>query len=142
MRRVRPSEPGGVVLFEPEKPDRGPVKVTSAEQIALDTDVRKLLDDVRVDLGDALRGKSTPQLEPTWSMTAIVGGPATSTTAIVLDNNTADAYLARVFDRIAEDVVAKTIDKWLDAAAPTEGDGVGTVPTPNTSGGPIPNNPR
>lgn len=135
MRRIRTSEPGAAVLFERETNRRGALRVD--HQIALDTDVRKLLDRVRVRLGDQLRGVSTPELERHWSMQPIEGGPALASTTIELTSNGGAAYLGRVADGMAAEVVPAVIREWLSEAVPKSGE-VRTEPTPNTAPGPIP----
>lgn len=146
MRRIRSQDPGAFVLFDPT-PRRSTtaggwgVRIESNVQIALDTDVRKLVDRIRLRLGDAMRGRSTPQLERTWHLLPISGGPAFASSQIELTSNGGSAYLGRVFDPISSGLIPKITAEWLTVAAPASGDGVGTETTATTSGGPLPPNP-
>lgn len=142
MRRIRAQEPGAAVLFEAGRTTRlRGTRIESDHQIAIDSDVRKLLDALRLGLGDALRGRSTPALERTWHLAPIVGSASSASTAIELTSAGGEAYLGRVFVGIANAVVPRIVADWLDDAAPVAGDGVGTVPTPTIGGGPLPRNP-
>lgn len=107
-------------------------------QFAVDFDVRKLLDLIRNELGDALRGRSTPQLERTWSLGPITGGTARAVATIDLRNATADQYLTRVFPRIAPAAVERATAAWLLQAMPPGGGGVNTPARANTRGGSLP----
>lgn len=146
MRRIRSQDPGAFVIVEPSRgrarsANGWGVRIEVDVQIALDTDVRKLVDRIRLRLGDALRGRSTPQLERTWHLLPIFGGPAFATSQIELTSNGGSAYLGRVFDPISSGLIPKITAEWLTLAAPTSGDGVGTEPAPVTNGGPLPTNP-
>jgi len=135
VRRVRGTS--GVVIADATRRRSGQISIEVPEQIAVDPDVRKLLDAIRNELGDALRGRSTPQLERTWSLAPIVGSEALASTAIELSSNGGDAYLFRVFDIREAEVVPAVINDWAKKSAP-ESDGVGTEETVDTSGGQIP----
>lgn len=139
MRRIRTGEPGAHVIVEAGRRRLGlGVTIESSGQIAAIADVRSLLDLLRMRLGDALRGKSTPELEPTWELTPIYGGPLGATTEITLTNRTASRYLAQVFAHTEAAVVPPLIAQWIAAAVPASGDGVSLPAEINTGGGPLP----
>lgn len=125
-------DPGAHVLFEPQTG-----VITVSHQIAVDADVRKLLDLIRKRLGDALRGRSTPELRKTWGLTPIVGGPSLAETQITLQNNTADDYIRRNLESKLAEVVPQAIAEWLQQAFPAAGE-VSTSPIVDTSGGALP----
>lgn len=144
MRRIRSSEPGGHVLLEATgKSRRGRkgwgIRIEVDHQVAVDADVRKLLDRLRLELGDALRGRSTPNLEPTWGLAPITGTPSQASTAIELTNRTAASYLERNVDAKVDEVTPRVLREWL-AASVAPGDGVDTEAAPNLQGGPLPQN--
>lgn len=116
------------------------IRVEAPAEFSIDADIRKLLDRMRVVVGDRLlgRGRSDPKLEALWRLAPITGGALTASTAVETDTRTGDAYLARVGDAIVAEVSDAVISDWLDDAAPRTGDGVNTETAPNTSGGRIP----
>lgn len=128
---------GVVIVDATSRRSTGPIRIEVDEQIAVDPDIRKLLDDVRDALGDALRGKSTPELERMWSMTPIVGSDAAASTSIELTSNGGAEYIGRIFDRKEADIVPRVIDEWIARSAP-DADGVDTPEAADTSGGQIP----
>lgn len=150
MRRVRGTSGGEVVILEPTRGTgrargRGgfvSVRLEVTKQFAVDGDVRKLLDRLRLELGDELRGRSTPELEREWSLDPITGSAARATAAIVLTSRNGAAYLSRNAEEKISMVLPRVIREWLDDAVPTSGDGVGTEPTANTTGGPLPRGSR
>jgi hypothetical protein len=144
VRRIRSQEPGAAILFEATRGSRAKsgVRIESDVQIALDTDARKLIDAIRLGLGDALRGRSTPALERTWHLTPITGSPVVASTVIELTSAGGAAYLGRIFSGTVASVVPKLTAEWLNVAAPKSGDGVGTPASPTLGGGPLPLNPK
>lgn len=135
MRRIRSSEPGARILFDAGTQRHGNgVTVTVAEQIAVDGDVRKLLDAIRQGLARALIARAKPNLAAKWSIGPTAGGPNAAATEITVRSSDGDEYLAEVFDRREAEVVPPIIEEWISRAIPESGDGVGTESGVNTSG--------
>lgn len=106
MRRIRTIGASTVVILRHQ---RGAVE---SDEISVDLDVAALVDAVTDGLLDALRGKSTPALAPTWTRVATTGATTVATAAIELENRTAPEYIARNFDDKVESVVPQTLDEW------------------------------
>lgn len=139
MRRIRASEPGAHIIFEAGTKRIGKgVSVEVREQIAVDGDVRKLLDEIRKGLGTALVAAANPQLARTWMLDAIAGDGDAAASAITCRAKNADEYIDRNFDEREAEVVPPIIEEWSRAAIPDAGDGVGTDANVDTSGGPVP----
>lgn len=139
MRRIRSSEPGARVLFEAGARKLGKhVTVDVREQIAVDGDVRKLLDEIRKGLGAALVADANPQLARMWTIDPIAGDGDAAASGISCRAKNASEYLDRTFDAREEEVVPPIIAEWSAKAIPENGDGVGTDPNVDTSGGPVP----
>lgn len=111
MRRIRASLTSTVVILR-----RQAGAVSVADDIAVELDAVALVDAVTGDLLDALRGKSTPDLEPTWGRGPTVGVSTAATAEITLDNRTSREYLARVFDVKQAQVVPAATDDWAKGA--------------------------
>lgn len=63
MRPIRSNEPGGHVLFEKSTGDGGPVSMTVGRQIAVDFDLRKLVDMLRDAIEERFRDIDAPPSE-------------------------------------------------------------------------------
>lgn len=138
MRRIRSSEPGAHVLFDAGTQKVGKhVTVEVREQIAVDGDVRKLLDEIRKELGAALVASAKPALAKLWSIDPIAGDGDAAASGISVASRDGDEYLDRVFAAREEEIVPAVIAKWSERAIPEGGDGVGTEPNVDTSGGPL-----
>lgn len=145
MRRIRSPGPGEHVILEPTRGrtssrsgDLVSVRLEVPKQFAVDADVRKLLDRIRIEVGKRLRGRSTAELSDEWLLSAITGSATSATTAIELTSRNGAAYLDRNAQRVLDEVVPAVIRAWLDDAVPKSGDGVGTAARANTGGGPLP----
>lgn len=143
MRRIRTPGAGEHVILEPVRgrsASRGfiTVRLEVPKQFAVDADVRKLLDRIRVALGNRLRGRSTRELEDEWHLSATTGSSTSATTAIELTSRNGAAYLDRVAEQAIDEVVPKVVREWLHDAVPQSGDGVGTEARANVGGGPLP----
>lgn len=108
------------------------------KQFAVDFDVRKLLDAVRLELGDALRGDANSALAREYSLGAIAGTAMRASTSILNTSRTGSAYFAKVFPRIAPPIIERVTARWLLKAMPPSGGGVDTPATVNTRGGILP----
>lgn len=132
MRRISSSDPGAFVLFEAGTVKLGGgMRIETPVQIAIDTDVRKLVDKVRRVLIRRLRGRAQPGLAKQYSMTAISGGPSAASCRIDITSGNASQYLDRVFDDKSNEVVPPAIAEWTAASAPASGDGVDTEANPD-----------
>jgi hypothetical protein len=144
MRRIRGTSGSEFVILEPTKGgSRGAggfvsVSVETPRQCAADTDVRKLLDRLRLALGDELRGRSTPQLMREWFIGPITGTGSHGVASIQLTSRNGQAYLQRNAPEKIQMVLPRVTREWLHDAIPQDGDGVGTESTAHTSGGPLP----
>jgi hypothetical protein len=144
MRRIRGTSGSEFVILEPTKGgSRGgtgfvSVSVETPRQCAADTDVRKLLDRLRLALGDELRGRSTPQLMREWFIGPITGTASHGSASIQLTSRNGEAYLQRNAPEKIRMVLPRVTREWLADAVPTGGDGVGTEPRAETGGGPLP----
>jgi hypothetical protein len=147
MRRIRSPQAGEHVILEPTRgksSERGfvSVRLEVPQQFAVDADVRKLLDRLRLAVGDKLRGRSTPALEREWNLLPITGSATAAMATIELTSRNGAAYLDRVAESTISAVLPGVIREWLDDAVPTTGDGVGTEARADTSGGPLPRGTR
>lgn len=145
MRRIRTPGAGETVILAPTRRRsagraRGllTISLEVPRQFAVDLDVRKLLDRIRVELGDALRGDANPDLAKRYSLGPISGNAARATATLTNTSRTAARYFAAVFPKIAPPIVERVTAEWLLQAVPPSGDGVGTPATVNTSSGPLP----
>lgn len=144
MRRIRTPGAGEHVLLEPTRGRSSrssgfvSMRIEISKQFAVDADVRKFLDLLRVALGNKLRGRSTPELSDEWNLMPISGSATSASTAIELTSRNGAAYLDRVADSAISVVVPEVLREWLPQAVPPSGDGVGTPVRVNTSGGPLP----
>ena len=146
MRRIRTPAAGETVILEGgvrrrrQSVGRQFMTITfeAPKQFAVDFDVRKLLDRVRNDLGDALRGGADAALSRHYTLGPIMGNDKRARVLISNTSRTASTYFDQVFQRIAPAVMERATAKWLLQAMPPSGGGVNTPATVNTRGGPVP----
>lgn len=140
MQRVRGSE---IVILEPTKgrrrrPGAGKdlitVELDVPKRFAVDFDVRRLVDRLRLAIGRELRADASPALAKLYELGPITGGPARARTWLRNKSRSADSYFAARFDVIAPDIIARETDAWIVESCPA-GE---ALPSANLNGGPLP----
>ena len=104
--RRRPASKGGLLSVSLEVP----------KTFAVDFNVQTFLDLASHELGRALQAGADRDLAKHYTYGRPTGSATTGTVTIRNTSRTADAYFARVFDRIAPLAIERATRKWVLAA--------------------------
>ena len=157
MKPVRGIE---IVILEPTGARRrpsGPRTDTKDEFITVELeipkpftvhfDVRRLMDRLRLALGQGLRAGASPQLARMYTLGPISGNATRARTYVRDESRSAGGYFDARFPVIAPDIITREVDAWViesmpttpAAAAPTN---LGMRPLPGSSYQPAKHGPK